>query len=645
MEGGAVRDGRERQATRRLGELARTVWRGRIEQVRNLGQVVRILPYGGWLVLGVLSVAQLGSSAMATVMALLSRFLIASVIGVLHARGAAGQVADRRLAIAIAASLGLFVGWRVFSALLAPLNWLYIWRILHRLRDKASRAAVAPAGIAHLETPEVRDVLWGMGWPSAFSPAGAATSFIMLAGMYVGVLGPLAILARFSPPLVFGLLATALVVRWRFAREARQLAPLARAGYQQISRAEYASRLVTSPGPAQEVRLFGLTDWLSERFRTSYLEGRRAFWAEQLRVARFTRWTFLAVGCVYGAVLALLVRAAASGRITIPDLAMYISAAGGILPLLAPMFQSQMLQYGMGDLGANEKVLKKLAAEARVALPRDPVPVPAGPVEVRLESVCFRYPVSERLVLDGLDLVLPAGRSTAVVGANGAGKSTLINLITQMYAPGSGRILANGVDLAHVNPQAWRSKLAVVFQDFARYPLSLAENVGVAAERSSWQDANVVGPLAEAGLADLAASLPKGLQTRLGWSSDDSAELSGGQWQRVCIARALLAVQRGAQLLILDEPTANLDARGELEVFDHIIEACGGTTLLLVSHRFSTVRRAERIVVLRHGKVIEDGSHEELLAGGGRYARMFNLQAAHIRGDTGAGAGTAAVST
>jgi len=241
--------------------------------------------------------------------------------------------------------------------------------------------------------------------------------------------------------------------------------------------------------------------------------------------------------------------------------------------------------------------------------------------EIRFRAVSFAYPTSAAPVLTGLDLTIPAGSSLAIVGQNGAGKTTIARLLCRLHDPDGGVIEVDGVDLRALELDAWRSRVAAVFQDFIRFELPLRENV---APGGAPDDA-VRAALAQAGASTLAD-----LDTVLARGYPGGTELSGGQWQRIALARALCAVRLGAGLVLLDEPTAQLDVRGEAEIFDRILAATRQVTTILISHRFSTVRHADRICVLEHGRVVELGSHEELMAAGGRYRTMFELQASRF---------------
>jgi ATP-binding cassette, subfamily B, bacterial len=246
--------------------------------------------------------------------------------------------------------------------------------------------------------------------------------------------------------------------------------------------------------------------------------------------------------------------------------------------------------------------------------------------EIRFRDVTFAYPGGAP-VLEHFDLTLPAGSSLAIVGQNGAGKTTLAKLLCRLYDPQSGAIEVDGVDIRELPIEAWRKRVTSVFQDFIRFELPLRDNVdpsriGMSSAGAPARDDVIRAALESAGAANLAT-----LDTVLARGYDGGTDLSGGQWQRVALARALCAVGSGAGIVLLDEPTAQLDVRGEAEIFERILASTRHCTTILISHRFSTVRHADRICVLEHGRVIELGTHDELMAKGGRYRTMFDLQA------------------
>jgi ABC-type multidrug transport system fused ATPase/permease subunit len=341
--------------------------------------------------------------------------------------------------------------------------------------------------------------------------------------------------------------------------------------------------------------------------------------ARRLRLGPM-RWGVLAVVGANGLLFWSLARDATAGTISLGALVVFVQAAVG----------AALLAFGEADWWFRQsaqpipKVLD-LAERMRAAGAlstsggREADGRPAQ--EIRFSGVSFAYPTSPAPVLEGFDLTIPAGTSLAIVGSNGAGKTTLAKLLCRLYDPTGGAIVVDGVDLREIDPDNWRTRVAVVFQDFVRYELSLRDNVApVGAD-----DDVITTALDTAQAGDLAA-----LDTILSRGYEGGTDLSGGQWQRVAIARALCAVADGADLVLLDEPTAQLDVRGEAAVFDAVLAATRGRTTILVSHRFSTVRHADRICVVEHGAVVELGTHVELMALDGRYRRMFDLQASRF---------------
>jgi ABC-type multidrug transport system fused ATPase/permease subunit len=324
---------------------------------------------------------------------------------------------------------------------------------------------------------------------------------------------------------------------------------------------------------------------------------------------------------------------AASGGLSLGRVVIFAQAAVG-----TSMIAFGGLNWALdGSAAAVSAVLRldsAMAPAGALSQPPDPQPAHSSPRtqpeiarppvegrpsgEIRFRNVTFAYPSTKEPVLDRFDLTIPAGSSLAIVGRNGSGKTTLAKLLCRLYDPQAGAIEIDGVDLRHLDLPTWRSRVTAVFQDFTRFELPLRDNVAPAGA----PDDVIREALVAAGAADLAE-----LDTVLARGYQGGIDLSGGQWQRVALARALCAVRLGAGVVLLDEPTAQLDVRGEAQIFDRILAATRECTTILVSHRFSTVRHADRICVIERGKVIELGSHDELITLGGRYRTMFDLQA------------------
>ena len=384
--------------------------------------------------------------------------------------------------------------------------------------------------------------------------------------------------------------------------------------------ANYAYELAVAPDAAKELRLFGLADWTVRRFT----ERRRRLFELQYAATRLRErpmvWSLLIIAVANGLVFWSLGAAAIDGRLPVDRLVVFAQVAIGV-----GMIAFGGLNWALDGAAAPVAAVHRLEpamAPAGALTPGSLVPGSEaggrGAVGIELRGLRFGYPQGDRQVFDGLDLTVPAGSSLAVVGQNGAGKTTLAKLLCRLYDPDSGTIRVDDTDLRDLDVDAWRTRVAAVFQDFLKLELSLRDNVAPAGA----PDDDIRAALADAGAADLAD-----LDTRLATGYGDGTDLSGGQWQRVALARALCAVRQGAGLVLLDEPTAQLDVRGEAAIFDRILTATRDVTTILVSHRFSTVRHADRICVLEHGRVVELGSHDELMALGGRYRTMFDLQA------------------
>jgi ABC-type multidrug transport system fused ATPase/permease subunit len=379
--------------------------------------------------------------------------------------------------------------------------------------------------------------------------------------------------------------------------------------------ADYMYRIAVDAPASKEIRLFGLVDWTIDRFvKTRTRLHRLQYEATRLR-ERPLVWCVLLVTGANVIVLWALAAAAAAGRIGLGEIVAYANCAVGTSAIAFGGF-SWALDDATAPVAAVERLEPLMASAGRLTSgTQSAVDLPRR--DIRFRNVSFAYPGGAP-VLEGFDLTIPAGSSLAIVGQNGAGKTTLAKLICRLYDPQAGAIEVDDVNLRDLDLTGWRSRLTAVFQDFIRFEWSLRDNV---APHGAPDDV-VRDALTTAGAAALAT-----LDTVLARGYVNGTDLSGGQWQRVALARALCAVKQGAGVVLLDEPTAQLDVRGEAEIFERILAATRHCTTILISHRFSTVRHADRICVLDRGKVIELGTHDELMALNGRYRTMFDLQA------------------
>jgi ATP-binding cassette subfamily B protein len=490
------------------------------------------------------------------------------------------------------------------------------------------------------EDPDFYDKLTRARREASSRPIALVTESFGLVQSIITLAGYAALLVRFSGWAVIGLcVATvpATLAEMRFSKLAfrvrNRLSPESR-------RLLYLEYVLANDEHAKEVKLFGLGPMLLDRYRKlaevfydedRVLYTRRAIWTQVLSL----------VGTVtfYGAYAAMAVLAAA-GRLTLGNMTMYV---------IAFRQGQQSFQSALGSIGGiyeHNLYMSNLWDYLRI-LPGD-TPGPAiasasaptftpGPEltaapprsGIVLEDVGFRYPGKEKWALRHIDLTIPSGESVALVGENGAGKTTLVKLMTRLYEPSEGRIVLDGRDLREWPRDMLRRRFGVLFQDFNQYQLKVRENVGFGSVENLDDEPRIERATERGGAAELVGSLAGGLDAPLGRWFHNGTELSGGQWQKIALARAFM--REDADILVLDEPTAALDAEAEHAVFARFRELAEGRTTIVISHRFPTVRMARQIVVLDHGSIAESGSHDDLVARGGKYARMFALQAEGYR--------------
>jgi len=559
-----------------------------------------LLPAGFSIVTGVLVAAVQHRASLAVPLVIVGVvFILMQVLGPLHT------------------SLSANLGDRTAA-------WLY---------DELTGACVAVPGIGHLEDPELaKDLQVARDFDRGMTAPPLSTSMDFIASGLVDMVAGLAQacvlfgFAWWAPPLLAGawlgthwLLRESAVWKDRNTDEVRQAQ----------RDADYAFRLAVDPPAAKELRIFGLPDWVLERFLIS----RRHLHRLQYQATRMRERSVLASLVVTlaanGLVLWMLGSAALDHRLSLGALVAYASAVAG-----ASMIAFGGLNWALDGAAPPVAAVARLKAAMSTAgtiTERGHDDADGLPQEgIAFKNVTFAYPAApDRPVLRDFSLEIPAGSSLAIVGQNGAGKTTLAKLLCRLYDPQSGAIEADGTDLRDLDLASWRRRVTAVFQDFTRLELTLRENVAPreTAGAAAGQPREALDDAISAALDDAGATGLTGLDTPLAKGYSGGTDLSGGQWQRVALARALAAVRLGAGLVLLDEPTAQLDVRGEMEIFERILAATWQCTTILISHRFSTVRHVDRIAVVDDGRVAELGSHDELMELRGRYWRMFSLQA------------------
>jgi ATP-binding cassette subfamily B protein len=391
---------------------------------------------------------------------------------------------------------------------------------------------------------------------------------------------------------------------------------------------------LVSTGEGKDIRLFGLQEWTVERIGRHLRGLLEPVWELGSRARYADLRRFLLILLPLAAVYAAVAGGTAHGHATVAVETAVLASGWSLFQAFGFSEDARNTAAALETLNAFDEAAEVLrpvgpeVAEApdqpeATAGPKPPARVPL----IRFEDVCFTYPDTTRQVIDHLDLEIRPNELLAIVGLNGAGKSTLIKLLAGLYEPDAGRVTADGVDVRRLGAQRWRRHMSVVFQDFVRYHLTIAQNVALGRGDVPVDRDALAAAARDAGLDEVLDRLPDGWDTPLSRTRTGGVDLSGGQWQQVVLARALYAVHTGAGLLVLDEPTAHLDVRTEFEVFDRLAARRDQTSVVLISHRLSTVRQADRIVLLEHGRIAESGTHDELIAAGGTYAAMFAIQA------------------
>jgi ATP-binding cassette, subfamily B, bacterial len=476
--------------------------------------------------------------------------------------------------------------------------------------------------LRHFEDAEFYDQLTKARREASSRPLSVVSESFQLVQNMITLAGYIALLIKFNGLVVLALIAAAIpatIAEVRFSSAAFRIRNWRSPDARKLNYLEY---VLANDDHAKEVKLFGIGPILLERYRSLG----ESFYEEDKKLAvRRAGWAYglslIGTGAFYGCYAWMAIEAARGLR-TPGELILYVVA----FRQGQQAFQS--ILAAIGGMYEDNLYMSNLFAYLAINVDPPPAIAAAGALDeegIRFEGVGFRYPGQTGWALQDVNLTIKKGESLALVGHNGAGKTTFIKLLTRLYEPTEGRILLDGRDLRAWEPEALRRRIGVVFQDFNQYQLKLRENVGLGSVDHREDAPRIERAVDRGGATEVVRGLMKGLDTQLGRWFKDGTELSGGQWQKVALARAFMREE--ADILVLDEPTAALDAESEHAVFVRFRALAEGRTTILISHRFPTVRMADRIIVLEGGRVIEEGTHSSLVEQGGRYAHLFSLQA------------------
>ena len=598
------------------------------ERLRELGEVFGQVPGTFRLVWqadarGTLAVAALSavSALLPAALAWVGKLIVDGVV----AAARSGLLADRaRVTRLVLVELGLMAAALVAARLLSALRELLRTHLGNRVNEAILEKALT-LELRHFEDAAVYDKMQNARREASSRPLSLVMQAFAIGQNAVTLAALSALLWHLSPWSVVVIVAASIPA---FVAEARLSAESFRVNTWRAPegrRLNYLEWILTRDSHVKEVKLFGLGPLVLSRYRALF----RRFYAEDRRLAvrrlaAGLAFGLLALAAFYGMYLVVAGRAS-SGEITVGDMTLYLvvfrqgqGAFQGVLGAVGAMYEDSLY---MSSLFAFLSI--PVGGEAPRLRPARTVPR-GRPLDIELRGVSFRYPGREEWALRDLDLALRPGEKLGLVGENGAGKSTLVKLLLRLYDPTEGAILYGGVDLRDMDPEDLRSRIGAVFQDFVRYQFTAGENIGLGSPSRIEDRARILEAARRGGALPLVESLPDGLDTVLGGWFEAGREISAGQWQKLAVARAFM---RDAEVLVLDEPTASIDAEAEHELFERFRTLAEDRTAIVISHRFSTVRIADRIAVMHRGHLEELGTHRQLLDRGGRYARLFSLQA------------------
>jgi ATP-binding cassette, subfamily B, bacterial len=604
-------------------------WRERLEEVRtaygNIPASFRLVwnaDKAATLVMAVLTVL---SAALPASQAWAGALIVDSVVHSLNNKLTAEQGLNAALPLLL-----LEFGLLLVGAIISQVRRLYEHvlnaQLGHYINTEIIRKALS-LDLHYFEDAAFYDKLQNARREADFRAVGIINGVFMVAQNILTLISFAVLLLAFNPwisLILFGATVPAFIAQGRFSRLYFRLltwhAP-------EFRRMQYIEHLLTVDNSVKEVKLFGLGEPLLKRYSATFWE----FFREDTRLAYQRSWISLGLGLIaslsYYVAYGWIIYIAVTGAITLGGMTLYLTlfrqsqgTVQGLFDNINRLFENGLFMDNLfGFLDLKPQMVQQASAQTV------PTQIASG---LEFRNVSFRYPGRDDWAVRNVSLTIAPGEKVALVGPNGAGKTTLIKLLTRLYDPTEGNILLDGVDLREYDPDQLRQRIGVIFQDFVKYQLTARENIGFGQIDQLENSTLIDEAAARGGANDVVNELPSGMDTMLGRWFQNGHELSGGQWQKVALSRAFM---RDGEVLVLDEPTAALDAEREYEIFQRFRELTEGKIAVLISHRFSTVRMADQIVVIEGGQVTEQGTHQALLAQGGTYARLFEMQAEGYR--------------
>ncbi len=576
-----------------------------------------------WATVG-LGLLTLGGALLPASQAWVGKLIVDGVVASIQTGQDAAQV--RRVFIYLLLELGLFLLSASFNHGRRLIQQLIQLQLANRIRAEIIRKALT-LDLAYFEDSDFYDRLQNARREGGYKPVELINDTFLIVQNSITLISFALLMLRFSPWLVVVLLATSIpsfIAENRYSERGFRLLTRRAPETRQVN---YLSRLLTEDTAAKEIKLFNLGATLLNRYTTLFDK----FFEEDKSLALRRATAGFSLGLIatlgfYGS-YAWIVWYTVQGRISLGDMTLYLaifrqgqSTFQSILSGLGSIYENNLFMANFFEFLCLEPRMKINGQQRRLPRPL------LGGIEFR--DVGFRYPDSEEWALRGISLLIRPGEKIALVGHNGAGKTTLIKLLSRLYDPSEGSILIDGIDIRELDPIELQQRIGVIFQDFVRYHLPVRENIGFGQIDAMDDIERIAAAARKSGAQSVVEELPNGYETMLGRWFHDGHELSLGQWQKIALARAFM---RDAEILVLDEPTASVDARTEYEIFQNFKALTEGKMAILISHRFSTVRMADRIAVIEEGRIAELGTHDELLRREGTYAELFSMQAEGYR--------------